>query len=180
MVREPIAPLSSPALHSWSRIHGLNSQRDLVPVRDGTRRDRQGSRSRTHGALSDGWTDAWPCRRSQSPERGRGAWTWTWTGRSAAGPRGARALSVTHVSGHQAARPRPTTASDPPWLPMTWWARLAFWLRLRCASRRVAHCCGRNSRVEQRRTGVVVVVGYLWLTLTSSRFRLFPARIRIF
>ena len=59
------------------------------------------------------------------------------SGYSAAGPRGARALSVTHVSGRP---PRPTTASDPPWLPMTWWGRgapLAFSVLL-CAAHRTA------------------------------------------
>jgi hypothetical protein len=55
------------------------------------------------------------CRRDE----GRGRWRpASSSGRSAAGPRGAQALSVTHVSGRP---PRPTTASDPPWLPMTWW-----------------------------------------------------------
>lgn len=48
-----------------------------------------------------------------------------------------------------------------------------FWLR--CASRRVAHCSGRSSRAEQSRAGRAWcggsgrLVGYLWLTLTSSR-----------
>lgn len=157
------SPLSLLLSIPGSRIHRLNSL-NVILSRYGTGRVATG-KARRHGLTALSATGGRKHRRaggaraqSEGEALGHQDMDMYWaTGRSAAGPRGARALSVTHVSGQHAARPRPTTASDSPWLPMTWWARLAFWLR--CASRRVAHCSGRSSRAEQSRTGVVVVVG---------------------